>query len=271
MSGPTRGNCPKKAGYSNDNRTKPKTERKIMTAKKTVKAPAAKPAAKAPAQAKKSAILGKTELVAPGSLKPWDGNPRKHLGDAEDVPTKSVKLWDGNPRENDGAVLRLAELIREHGQRSPLVVDRKTRTIYKGNTTWKAIRALGWDTVAVVFADFPSDQAAIAYAIADNKASEWSDWDDDALTKLLRAGETFYQRKNTGFLEKELASMRLRVEQPEKTERGAATAGTVPEAEGHFVILHFDTAEEMAGFKKRFNVGKDERVAVWSAIKGALK
>ena len=250
--------------------TKPKTERKEMTAKKTAKpAPATKAKTTAPAPKAKS-ILGKTELVAPASLKPWDGNPRKHLGDAEDVPVKSVKLWDGNPRENDGAVLRLAELIREHGQRSPLVVDRKTRVIYKGNTTWKAIRALGWDTVAVVFADFPSEQAAIAYAIADNKASEWSDWDDAALTKLLRAGETFYQRKNTGFQEKELTALRLRTTQPEKTER-PDVLGKVPEAEGHFVILHFDTAEELNAFKKRFNVGKDERVVVWSAVKGAMK
>lgn len=125
---------------------------------------------------------------------------KKSIMSVESVPTASLKLWKDNPRQNDEAVPRLAELLQMHGQRSPIVVWKKNMVVYKGNTTLKAARSLGWKNISVILADFPSEQAAIAYGIADNKSSEWALWDDELLTKFLSMKEVV---KSSGFTEKE--------------------------------------------------------------------
>jgi hypothetical protein len=103
----------------------------------------------------------------------------------ESVPIDSVKLWKENPRKNDVAVKKLMPIIKAHGQRTPIVVWSINKVIYKGNTTYKAMKLLGFKTINVIFADFKSEAAAIAYGIADNKSSEFSEWDDDLLSSLM--------------------------------------------------------------------------------------
>ena len=121
-------------------------------------------------------------------------------GKIEEVPLSSVKLWNDNPRINDAAVPKLVEVLRVRGQVTPIVVWRKNMVIYKGNTTWKAIKKLGWPKIKVLFVDFPSEQAAIAYGIADNKSSEWAQWDDSILLKFLEQDAV---RPGSGFTENE--------------------------------------------------------------------
>jgi ParB-like chromosome segregation protein Spo0J len=113
----------------------------------------------------------------------------------------AVKEWKDNPRKNEQAVPKLAEIIMSKGQVTPIVVWRKNMTIYKGNTTWKALKSLGKKEVKVLMADFPSERAAIAYGIADNKSSELAQWDEDLLIKLFEEGKL--DTKETGFTEKE--------------------------------------------------------------------
>lgn len=103
----------------------------------------------------------------------------------ETVPIDSLKLWKDNPRKNDDAVPKLAELLKVHGQQTPIVVWRKNNVVYKGNTTLKALKLLKAKTVNVIFADFKSEQAAIAYGIADNKSSEFAAWDNAILVSFL--------------------------------------------------------------------------------------
>lgn len=102
------------------------------------------------------------------------------------VDISKVKLWKDNPRKNEKAIPKLAEVIKERGQITPIVVWSKNDTVYKGNTTIKALKLLGIKTVKVLYADFPSESAAIAYGIADNKSSEWSQWDDGLLENFLK-------------------------------------------------------------------------------------
>lgn len=226
--------------------------------RKTAPAPQATPA-KAPG----SKLLGAVAQVPVGELKLWDGNPRKMIDSAEDVALNSVKTWKANPRKNDEAVPRLAELLREHGQRSPLVVWRKNNVIYKGNTTYKAARFLGWDKIAVVYADFPSEQAAIAYGIADNKSSEWSDWDDNALSKLLKSDSDFFRRSNTGLQEKDLERLSSLGEPgdedtgPEETEGDAKT----------YIVVRFPSVEARDRVMKVCGVDPSKREVVWAVLK----
>jgi hypothetical protein len=130
--------------------------------------------------------------------------------DARDyIHFSKIKLWAGNPRSNDQAVPRLIELLRIHGQKSRIGVWRKNMTIYKGNTTFKALtqmlrlsmvgcnhtlaEQLTKGLIKVEWLDFPSETAAIAYAIADNKSSEFAEWDDEILRGLLNTPQMVKQ------------------------------------------------------------------------------
>jgi ParB-like nuclease domain len=124
------------------------------------------------------------------------------IGKTEDASIDSVRQWKDNPRENDDAAPKLAELLKIHGQVTPIVCWTKNRTIYKGNTTWKAAKILGWKTIRVLWVNFTSDAAATAYAIADNKSSEFAQWDEEILQKLLNV-EDVQQMRSSGFSEEE--------------------------------------------------------------------
>lgn len=139
------------------------------------------------------------------------------------VKASSLILWPNNPRRNDAAVPKLAELLKRNGQRSRLTVWNKNMTVYKGNTTLKAIRYLieKWTVcgagenreffdqvragmVKVELASFPSEAAADAYGISDNKASEWSEWDEDVLREMLTAEEMTPWKGAVGFSDKDV-------------------------------------------------------------------
>ena len=85
-----------------------------------------------------------------------------------------------NPRKNDGAVDKVASSIKEFGFRQPIVVDAEG-IIIAGHTRYKAAKKLGLDKVPVHVADGLTPAQVRAYRIADNKAGEGSEWDDELL------------------------------------------------------------------------------------------
>ena len=120
------------------------------------------------------------------------------------VDIASIKLWEDNPRYNDEAAEKLSLIIKDHGFKTPIVCWDKNRVIYKGNTTFKAAKILGFKKVPVIFHSFESELAAKAYGIADNKASELADWDEDVLVEMMKAPEFKKLNKNVGFTDTEL-------------------------------------------------------------------
>lgn len=188
--------------------------------------------------------------------------------DIQRVAIDSVQLWADNPRQNDKAVPKVADSLKEHGQRKPIVVWRQNMTVYAGNTTYKAAKHLGWTHINVAFADFPSEQAAIAYGIADNKTSEYSDWDDTVLSALIRADEGFFNKTNTAMSDRELAGLKMGAEKPEAlpaVDIEGQNAGM-----GEFVVIQFETAEECAEFKEMVGMGTQERTLLFSDLRGYL-
>ena len=101
-------------------------------------------------------------------------------------PINSLTPWDKNPRKNDGEpVDRVAKSIERFGFAAPIVARAADRVIIAGHTRWKAARKLGMDKVPVRFVDLDPDQAA-ALALADNRLTEITPWDDDGLAGVLR-------------------------------------------------------------------------------------
>ena len=165
----------------------------------------------------------------------------------EQISIKRLNLWEDNPRKNDKAVDRLAELLRTHGFVTPLTVWEEDMVIYKGNTTFKAAKKAGFKRVPCILKDFPSKSAAVAYALADNKSSEWADWDDEVLTKLMkneRLSEDL-DSSNTGFTEEELRGYDLSlsdlesVEVPDVDLEGDADVG-----KSDYMVIQFESKDQ---------------------------
>jgi ParB-like chromosome segregation protein Spo0J len=75
--------------------------------------------------------------------------------------------------------------LRRFGQQKPIVVDARN-IVRAGSGTLLAAKALGWTHIQVVRTDLISADAT-AYAIADNRTTDLSEWDDDALAAQLDA------------------------------------------------------------------------------------
>jgi hypothetical protein len=101
-----------------------------------------------------------------------------------------------HPEQNLDAIKRSLEAF---GQQKPIVID-KHHTCLAGNGTLLAARALGWTHLAAVTTGL-SGSSARAYAIADNRTTDTSDWDVDKLAQQLAAlqNEMDFNHLCTGF------------------------------------------------------------------------
>lgn len=101
------------------------------------------------------------------------------------VPLNSLVPDAANARIHDERNIdAIANSLRQFGQRTPLVCQLPNRIIRKGNGTFDAARRLGWTHIAALVVEEP-DINAVAYSIADNRTSDLSSFDDEALASLL--------------------------------------------------------------------------------------
>lgn len=108
------------------------------------------------------------------------------IGDlvVETVPIERLHGNPSNPRHNDDAVPHVAASLQRFGWQQPLVA-RRSGEVVAGNTRLKAAVSLEMTEVPVVWFDGP-DIEAVAFAIADNRTSEFATWDEPALAALLK-------------------------------------------------------------------------------------
>lgn len=85
-----------------------------------------------------------------------------------------------NPRNNNDAVDKVAASIKEFGFKVPIVID-KDNVVVTGHTRLLASKKLGLKEVPCVIADDLSPAQIKAFRIADNKVSEYAEWDEDML------------------------------------------------------------------------------------------
>lgn len=108
------------------------------------------------------------------------------VGTIKTVPVNSLQQHPENVRlHGNRNIDDIKASLREFGQRRPLLVAKDETTVVAGNGTLQAAIALGWDSVSVQLTDLEGD-VALAYAIADNRTAETSEWDDEALADQLR-------------------------------------------------------------------------------------
>jgi ParB-like nuclease domain len=119
------------------------------------------------------------------------------------VPIDELHIDPANARTKH-ALDRIAASLKAYGQRKPIIANRlQGGKIEAGNGTWLAAKErLGWSHIAVVYVDDDPATAA-AYGIADNRLSELSSWDLDALGALIPSVDELF----TGFTEAEIRDL----------------------------------------------------------------
>ena len=98
----------------------------------------------------------------------------------------SLRPYEANPRRNDKAVEAVARSIQEFGFLQPIVAD-AGGVIVAGHTRWKAAVRLGLKTVPVLRADGLTPAQVRAYRIADNRLNELAEWDEEKLRSEMAA------------------------------------------------------------------------------------
>lgn len=97
-----------------------------------------------------------------------------------------VHPYPNNPRVLKSAAQKVADSIRHFGFRQPIVVDAE-HVVIIGHARLAAAKLLKLETVPVHIADNLSEDQVRALRIADNKTSEFAEWDDAKLHDELSA------------------------------------------------------------------------------------
>lgn len=97
---------------------------------------------------------------------------------------KELIPYEKNPRKNDEAVKYVKASIQEFGFKVPIVIDTEN-VIVAGHTRYKAAKQLKLKEVPCIVADDLTEEQIKAYRLADNKVSEFSEWDYNLLNLEL--------------------------------------------------------------------------------------
>lgn len=134
------------------------------------------------------------------------------------VSIDSISQDPANVRMHDERNLAaIAGSLRRFGQQTPIVID-KANVIRKGNGTYEAAKSLGWSHLDVVQTELEGADA-VAYAIADNKTSDLSEFNFQGLAAQLRSLDGDLQLA-TGFADYELEPLLQAVWEPPAVDEG---------------------------------------------------
>lgn len=135
-------------------------------------------------------------------------------------------------RHSARGVTSIARSLKEYGQNKPIVVD-EAGFIKAGNGTYEAAKSLGWERLAMV--TFHGTKArATGYAIADNRTSELSAWDEGQLAAdiedlVSEYGDDF-DTQEIGFTAAELAKLLGIGESADASEEAEEAGSTADDA-----------------------------------------
>ena len=122
------------------------------------------------------------------------------------VALSAINVDPANVRLHDDRNLAaIRGSLARFGQQKPIVVD-SAGVIRAGNGTYLAAKALGWETIDVVRSDLSGLEAA-AFAIADNRTSDLSTFDNESLAKLLEELRVEDALEGVGFEQVDIDSL----------------------------------------------------------------
>lgn len=96
----------------------------------------------------------------------------------EIVAIKKLKPSPRNPnRHSKEQIIRLAEILKYQGFRSPITVSNLSGYVVTGHGRLEASLLNGWDSVPIDYQDFPDEETEFAHMTADNAIASWAELD----------------------------------------------------------------------------------------------
>jgi ParB-like chromosome segregation protein Spo0J len=97
----------------------------------------------------------------------------------------TLKNYEKNPRNNKKAIDKVKESIATFGFRNPIIIDNKN-VIVAGHTRLQAAKELNITEVPCIVLQDLTPEKIKAFRIADNKTSEYAEWDMELLYEELQ-------------------------------------------------------------------------------------
>ena len=119
--------------------------------------------------------------------------------EVKNIDINKIIPYVNNPRNNKDAIDKVAASIKEFGFKVPIIID-KNNVIVTGHTRILAANKLGLNEVPCIVADDLTEAQIKAFRIADNRVSEFSEWDQELLKiELEGLKELDFNIELTGF------------------------------------------------------------------------
>ena len=154
----------------------------------------------------------KVEYVHPDALKEYEGNAKRHTNEQIDAIEASLK---------------------EFGFRNPILAwhnDAGDAEIVAGHARLKAAKAVGMDSVPVIFVDDLSDAQRRALTLVDNQTTMMTGWDFGALESELGDLSYSFDMGDFGFDVSDIESLDdIFDAPPEQEDSGGKRTITCPE------------------------------------------
>lgn len=100
-----------------------------------------------------------------------------------DIKSVAELLLIQNPKNNNkhskAQINRLAKIIDFQGQRSPIVISKRSGFIVKGHGRLMALDKLKWQSAAVDFQDYKTEAEEYADMTADNEIARWAEFNEE--------------------------------------------------------------------------------------------
>ena len=119
----------------------------------------------------------------------------------EEVALSELVLYKNNTKLHDKKqIQQIVASIKEFGFNDPLAIDQKTKTIIEGHGRYEAAKLLKLKVVPVIKLGHLSEAQRKAYAIAHNKLTMNTEFDEDKLKAELSALDNIdFDLELTGF------------------------------------------------------------------------
>ena len=167
-------------------------------------------------------------------------------------PIADLTLDPGNVNTHDDRGIEvIGNSLKRFGQMKPIVAQKKGKKLIvrAGEGTVLAAKSLGWTEIAVMVKTM-SDKEGEAYALVDNRSSDLSEWDKDALHELLNTWDEDAAAA-LGFSEEELEELLG----PETSQEGWRGPTLDPAIGGH-AVTDADVAKTGEELNSRYSEGQ---------------
>ena len=142
-----------------------------------------------------------------GAAEPWRAQIAPGLHTLV-LPISGLTEDPENVRSHDErSIDSIAASLQRFMQRKPVVVQQEGMVVRAGNGTLVAAKRLGWTHLAAIVVH-ETDVEAAAYAIADNRTAELSEWDVPRLMEMIDSAKVDLAQFPLGFSLDELESLR---------------------------------------------------------------